>query len=58
MDSRKLYIRAFIILISLVFLVKLFSIQVISKSYKLAAENNIVQRIIEDHELYEVELKG
>ena len=47
MDNRRFYIRIFIVLISLLFLIKLFSIQVISKSYKLAAENNIVQRIIE-----------
>ncbi len=47
MDNRKIYIRAFVVLVSLVFLIKLFNIQVVSKSYKLAAENNIVQRIVE-----------
>ncbi|HLF34542.1 MAG TPA: penicillin-binding transpeptidase domain-containing protein [Cyclobacteriaceae bacterium] len=47
MENRKFFIRTFVILIGILFLVKLFNIQVISKSYKLAAENNIVQRIIE-----------
>ena len=47
METRNFYIRGFVILIGLIFLIKLFGIQVLSKDYKLAAENNIVQRIIE-----------
>ncbi len=47
METRKIYIRAFVICVAILFLVKLFNIQVVSQSYKLAAENNIVQRIIE-----------
>ena len=46
-DSRKLYIQTGIILIGAVFLIRLFSIQVLDSSYKLAAESNIVQKIVE-----------
>lgn len=46
-NQRKIIIRLAVILVGLIFIFKLFSIQVLSENYKLAAENNIVQRIIE-----------
>jgi penicillin-binding protein 2 len=46
-DSRKLIIRASVIIVGIIFLIKLMSIQVLSDNYRLAAENNIIQRIIE-----------
>ncbi len=46
-NERKVIIRIAIVLVGLIFLFKLISIQVFSDNYKLAAENNIVQRIIE-----------
>jgi len=46
-DSRKLIIRASVIFVGIIFLLKLMSIQVLSDNYRLAAENNIIQRIIE-----------
>lgn len=46
-DLRKIIIRIAVILVGLIIIIKLFSIQVLSESYKLAAESNIVQRIIE-----------
>lgn len=46
-ESRKYIIRIAIVLIGLIFLIKLFFIQVMNESYRLAAENNIVQKIIE-----------
>ena len=46
-EGRKIIIQAVIIFITIIFLVKLFAIQVMNESYKLAAQNNIVQRITE-----------
>jgi len=46
-DSRKYIIRVLILIIAIVFSTKLFFIQVLDESYQLAAENNIVQEIIE-----------
>lgn len=46
-DSRKFIIYFSFVLVALVFLIKLFFLQVLDPNYKLAAENNIVQRIIE-----------
>ena len=46
-DSRKLIIRVTVVFVGIIFLIKLMSIQVLSDSYRLAAENNIIQRIIE-----------
>ncbi|MEQ9285678.1 MAG: penicillin-binding transpeptidase domain-containing protein [Cyclobacteriaceae bacterium] len=46
-DSRKYIIRALILIIAVIFASKLFSIQVLNESYRLAAESNIVQEIIE-----------
>ncbi len=46
-DQRKIFIRIAIILIGLIFIIKLFSIQVLSDNYEKAAEGNILQRIIE-----------
>lgn len=47
MSGRSTIIQGFIILIALVFSIRLFSIQVVDDEYKLAAENNIVQKIID-----------
>ncbi len=47
LDSRKYIIRGLILLIGVIFASKLFSIQVLNQSYRLAAESNIVQEIIE-----------
>ncbi|MDP4679139.1 MAG: penicillin-binding protein 2 [Cyclobacteriaceae bacterium] len=46
-DSRKYIIRILILIIAIVFSTKLFFIQVLDESYQLAAENNIVQEIVE-----------
>jgi penicillin-binding protein 2 len=46
-ESRKYIIQGVIVLSSIVFVFKLFSIQVLDGNYKLAAENNIVQKIVE-----------
>jgi len=46
-DSRKIVIRIGIVIVGIIFLIKLLSIQVLSDNYRLAAENNIIQRIIE-----------
>lgn len=46
-ENRKYIIRIAIILLGIIFLVKLFFIQVLDENYRLAAENNIVQKIIE-----------
>ncbi len=45
--NRRYIIQFAIALVALVYLGKLFSIQVMDGNYKLAAENNIVQRVIE-----------
>ena len=47
MNSRSIIIQGFIVLIAVIFAIRLFSIQVLSDEYKLAAQNNIVQRIVE-----------
>lgn len=46
-DSRKLVIPGVIVLISVIYLVKLFSIQVLNQKYAEAAQGNIVQRVVE-----------
>ncbi len=46
-DSRKLVIPGVIVLISVIYLVKLFSIQVLNSKYAEAAQGNIVQRVVE-----------
>lgn len=45
MNERSLIIKAIVILAFLVLIVRLFFIQVINEDYKLAAENNIIQKI-------------
>ncbi len=47
MNSRGIIIQGFILLVALTFAIRLFSIQVLSEEYKLAAQNNIVQRIVD-----------
>ncbi len=46
-DSRKILIRIGVVIVGIIFLIKLLSIQVLSDNYRLAAENNIIQRIVE-----------
>lgn len=47
MSSRSIIIQGFIILSGLIFIGRLFSIQVVDDTYKLAAQNNIVQKIVD-----------
>lgn len=48
MNEKRQYIIQFVfLLVGLIFLIKLFSIQVLDNNYKLAANNNIIQKIIE-----------
>lgn len=47
MNGRGLIIQIFILSIALIFSIRLFSIQIIDDEYKLAAENNIVQKIVD-----------
>ncbi|MBV6648053.1 MAG: peptidoglycan glycosyltransferase, partial [Cyclobacteriaceae bacterium] len=47
MNGRLFLIRTFIIIGILVLSIRLFSLQVIEEEYKVAAENNIVQKITE-----------
>ena len=46
-DNRKYIIQIIFIVIGLIFLVKLFSIQVLDNRYKLAAENNVINKSIQ-----------
>lgn len=46
-ENRKYLIMGVIILSGIIFIIRLFSIQVMDSSYRLAAENNIIQKIIE-----------
>ncbi|MBR07316.1 MAG: peptidoglycan glycosyltransferase [Rickettsiales bacterium] len=47
MNGRSFIIQGLILFIALVFSIRLFSIQVIDDDYKLAAQNNILQKIID-----------
>jgi len=47
MSSRVFVIQAFIVLVVLTFSIRLFSIQILDENYKIAAENNVVQKIIQ-----------
>ena len=46
-DNRSNIIRLTFIVIGVIFVIKLFFIQVLDKNYQLAAENNVMQRLIE-----------
>ena len=46
-DERRVFIQAAIIIAAVVFAIRLFSIQILDSTYKLAAENNIVQKVTE-----------
>lgn len=46
-ESRRYVIQAAFILVGLVFLIKLFALQVVDDTYRIKAERNIVQRIVE-----------
>ncbi|XOV92316.1 MAG: peptidoglycan D,D-transpeptidase FtsI family protein [Bacteroidota bacterium] len=45
--NRSLIIQGFIVLVGLTFAIRLLSIQVFNEDYKLAAENNVIQKIID-----------
>lgn len=47
MIRRSLIIRSIIVLTAVVFAIRLFSIQIIDEDYKIAAENNVVQKIVQ-----------
>ena len=47
MSSRIFIIRALILLTVILFSVRLFSIQILDKNYKIAAENNVIQKIVQ-----------
>lgn len=47
MNNRTFIIQGIIVLIGLIFSIRLFSIQVLEDEYKLAAENNIIQKIVD-----------
>lgn len=46
-ESRRYVIQGTFILIGVIFLVKLFALQVVDDTYRIKAERNIVQRIVE-----------
>jgi penicillin-binding protein 2 len=46
-ENRKFVIQLMVILVAVIFLVKLFSIQVLDPQYAKAAESNVIQRVIE-----------
>ncbi len=46
-DDRRHIIRIMVVLVGLIFLVKLFSIQILDENYKAAAESNIIQKVVE-----------
>ena len=45
LDSRRYVIQAVFVVVGLVFLIKLFALQVVDKTYQLKAERNIIQTI-------------
>lgn len=47
MNARSFIIQGLILFIALIFSIRLFSIQVIDDDYKIAAQNNILQKIID-----------
>ena len=47
MKERGLIIRGLIILVSVIFIARLFYIQILEEDYKVAAENNVVQKIVQ-----------
>jgi penicillin-binding protein 2 len=46
-DNRKYVIQGIFLIVGIIFLIQLFAIQVVDKSYRDAAEQNIVQEVIE-----------
>jgi len=46
-DNRSLIIRFTFVVVGLIFLIKLFFIQVLDENYQLAADNNTMQRLVE-----------
>ena len=47
LENRRYIIQGVFILIGLIFLVKLFALQVVDDSYKFKAERNVIQRVVE-----------
>jgi penicillin-binding protein 2 len=46
-ENRKFSLQIIFVVIGVIFLVKLFSIQVMDSRYKIAAENNVINKVIE-----------
>ncbi|MCV9388608.1 peptidoglycan D,D-transpeptidase FtsI family protein [Reichenbachiella ulvae] len=46
-DDRRYIIRIAIVLVAMIFLVKLFFIQILDENYKAAAENNIIHKVVD-----------
>ena len=47
MKGRSLVVRGLIVLIATIFVARLFYIQILEEDYKVAAENNVVQKIVQ-----------
>lgn len=47
MKDRSLIIRLFILLTAIIFSLRLFYIQILEDDYKIAAENNVIQKIVQ-----------
>lgn len=47
MTGRSLIIRSLIVFVAITFAVRLFYIQILEEDYKVAAENNVVQKIVQ-----------
>ena len=46
-ENRKYFVQLAFVLVGLIYALKLFQLQVLDNSYKLAAEDNVIRRIIE-----------
>ena len=46
-DNRKFFIQGFFVLVGLIFIIRLFMLQVVDKNYKAMADSNVIQRVDE-----------
>ncbi len=46
-DNRKFLIQGFFVLVGLIFIIRLFMLQVVDKNYKAMADSNVIQRVDE-----------
>ncbi len=46
-DNRKFFIQGFFILVGIIFIIRLFMLQVVDKNYKAMADSNVIQRVDE-----------